>query len=51
MRFKYQKDLLGHVYVGTNLASCKFRSPQSKAEGYYFFLCFYGKSIKKDKNE
>ena len=45
---KFQKVLLGHVYVGTNLSSCQFRSPQSKAEGYYyFFLCFYGRSITK----
>ena len=29
---KFQKVLLGHVYVGTNLSSCQFSSPQSKAE-------------------
>ena len=31
------------VYVGTNLSSCQFRNPQSKAEGYYYlFSVFMG---------
>jgi len=38
---KFQKVLLGHVYVGTNLSSCQFRSPQSKAEGYYYLFCVF----------
>ena len=38
---KFQKVFLGHVYVGTNLSSCQFRSPQSKAEGYYYLFCVF----------
>ena len=44
---KFQKVLLGHVYVGTNLSSCQFRSPQSKAEGYYYFFVFLWEINKK----
>ena len=44
---KFQKVLLGHVYVGTNLSSCQFRSLKAKPRAIIIYFVFLWEINKK----